>query len=242
MERFQDRAIVLSAIDYGDADKVVQLLTRDRGRVSAFAAGARKSRRRFQGKLEPCTLLAVHLAERSSAMLRLDGAEVIESFHQLRANLPTLARALYALELSRELAREQAPQSELFECLATHLESLCASAGAPQTLRFELSALRHVGLMPSVARCSICGRAPGSHPRFDPSHGGVVCDNCAFRAPRAAQVSPAVLQALTTAQDGSVEVSSPQVLRTARETLSGFISYHLRRELKSRAFLESVEA
>ena len=42
MERFSDEALVLSSVDYGDADRVVTLFTRGHGRLPVFAAGARK--------------------------------------------------------------------------------------------------------------------------------------------------------------------------------------------------------
>ena len=57
MERFAEEAVVLASVDYGEADRVVTLFTRGRGRLTAFAAGARKSKRRFAGALE----LGTHL-------------------------------------------------------------------------------------------------------------------------------------------------------------------------------------
>ena len=64
MERFWERALVLSHLDYGDADRLVTLFTAARGKLTAFAAGARKSRRRFAGALEPFTLIQAKLVER----------------------------------------------------------------------------------------------------------------------------------------------------------------------------------
>ena len=52
MDRFSDEALVLSTVDFGEADRIVTLFTRGHGRLSAFAAGARKSKRRFAGALE----------------------------------------------------------------------------------------------------------------------------------------------------------------------------------------------
>ena len=49
METFDTPAVIVRAVDYGEADRVVTLLTRARGKVSAIARGARKSRRRFAG-------------------------------------------------------------------------------------------------------------------------------------------------------------------------------------------------
>ncbi|MBL8952269.1 MAG: DNA repair protein RecO, partial [Myxococcaceae bacterium] len=99
MERFVEESIVLSGVDYGEADRIVTLFTVGRGRLSAFAAGARKSKRRFPGALEPGTHLKARLVERRGDTYRLDAADVVSSFHHLRGDLGRIARSLYALEL-----------------------------------------------------------------------------------------------------------------------------------------------
>jgi DNA repair protein RecO (recombination protein O) len=57
-------ALVLRSIAYGDADAVVQLLTRGRGRIAAFVRGAKTSRKRFGGALEPFTRVEALGSER----------------------------------------------------------------------------------------------------------------------------------------------------------------------------------
>ncbi|MBL9039687.1 MAG: DNA repair protein RecO, partial [Archangium sp.] len=99
MERYADDAIVLSSVDFGEADRIVTLLTRGHGRLSAFAAGARKSKRRFAGALEAGTLLRVQLVETRGDTSRLDAADVQQSFFHLREDLSLIARAMYCLEL-----------------------------------------------------------------------------------------------------------------------------------------------
>src|SRR5687768_15720753 len=114
MERSADEALVLSVLDYGDADRIVTLFGERQGKLSAFAAGARKSKRRFAGALEPCTLLRVQLVERHGTTVRLDSAEILKTHHALRSDLGRLSRALYVAELCRELLRDREPHPQLF--------------------------------------------------------------------------------------------------------------------------------
>ena len=72
-----DEALVLSTVDYGEADRIVTLFTKDRGRLSAFAAGARTSKRRFAGALEAGTHLRARLVERRGDVYRLDGVGTV---------------------------------------------------------------------------------------------------------------------------------------------------------------------
>ncbi|HXX30555.1 MAG TPA: DNA repair protein RecO [Myxococcaceae bacterium] len=241
MERWTDEALVLGTLDYADADRLVTLFTRTRGRLTAFAAGARKSRRRFAGALEPCTLLRAQLVARRGSTLRLDGVDVVRAFHRLRDDLPRLGRALYAVELCRELVREEEPHPELFDAARTWLAELEEGAAGPTSLlAFELRALALAGLMPRFDACCLCGGEPGPEPRFDPGHGGTVCLRCQGRAPGAARVPPEHLLALSALQAGARTPLPPAVRAAARGLLNAFIAHQLGRPLKGVEFLRQL--
>ncbi|MBL8924583.1 MAG: DNA repair protein RecO [Myxococcaceae bacterium] len=236
-------ALVLSSVDYGEADRIVTLFTRERGRLSAFAAGARKSKRRFAGALEAGTHLKARLAERRGETLRLDGVDIVQSFHRLRDDLPRIARLLYCLELIRELTRDHEPHTALFDGLRDYLVKLDAKeAGPTSLLLFELDALAQAGFMPSFTPCALCGQPTGDRPRFDAEQGGVVCLACAPRAPRGFPVSSEVVEALARLQAGERTPMQPEVRARARQVLNVFIAHHLGRKLKSVDFMEQVGA
>lgn len=240
-ERFSDEAVVLSAVDYGEADRVITLFTRGHGRLSAFAAGARKSKRRFAGALEAGTHLTARLVTTRGDVGRLDGVDVIKSFYKLREDLPRIARALYCLELCRELTRDHEPHEALFDALVAYLGLLDEKQAGPTSLiKFELDALQHTGFMPRFAPCALCGGPTGDRPRFDPQHGGVVCFACSARVPHGVTVRPEVVTALARLQAGERTPLPPELRARARELLNLFIAHHLGRRLKSVEFMEQV--
>lgn len=241
--RIVDEALVLSTVDYGEADRIVTLFTRDRGRVSAFAAGARKSKKRFAGALEAGTHLKAQLVERRGDTFRLDGADIVQSFHRLRDDLPRIARLLYCLELVRELTRDHEPHVGLFDQLRDYLTKLDSKeAGPTSLLLFELDALAKAGFMPSFSPCALCGQLTGERPRFDAEQGGVVCFACSPRVPRGFPVSPEVVNALARLQAGERTPMPPETRAKARQLLNVFIAHHLGRKLKSVDFMEQVGA
>src|SRR5687768_7026626 len=124
MDRFEEQAVVLSTVDYGDADRLVTLFTRGRGKLTAFASGARKSKRRFAGALEPFTVVRAQLVERRGDTYRLDNTDILASFVRVRADLTLISRALYCLELCRELVKDKEPHPRLFSLLVEYLEML----------------------------------------------------------------------------------------------------------------------
>jgi DNA repair protein RecO (recombination protein O) len=241
MERWSDEALVLGTVDYGDADRLVTLFCRGHGKLTAFAAGARKSQRRFAGALEPCTLLRAQLVERHGSTLRLDAVDVLRSFHGLRTELSRIGRALYVVELCRELVRDQEPHPELFDSTVEWLGKLEEGTAGPTSLiAFELQALALAGLMPRFDACCLCGGPLGERPRFDPSHGGGVCARCHHRALGAPQVDPSILQALAALQAGARTPLSAPVRSVARGLLNAFIAHQLGRQLRGVEFLRQL--
>lgn len=241
MDRFSDEALVLSTVDFGEADRIVTLFTRGHGRLSAFAAGARKSKRRFAGALEAGTHLTARLVTTRGDTLRLDGVDVIRSFHRLRDDLARIARALYCLELCRELTRDHQPHEPLFDALAHYLGLLEEKKAGPTSLiKFELDALQYTGFMPHFTPCALCGQPTGDRPRFDPEHGGVVCHGCSLRVPHGIPVRPDVVDALARLQQGERTPLSAELRARSRELLNLFIAHHLGRKLKSVDFMEQV--
>ncbi|HEY4886379.1 MAG TPA: DNA repair protein RecO, partial [Myxococcales bacterium] len=174
-------ALVLRAIAYGESDAVVHLLVRGRGRISAFARGARSSRKRFSGALEPFQRVEALLAEREGQELwALREARVVEGHARLREDLHRLAHAGYAAELIHDLTRAGQPADGLFALLEEFLSRLESGAATSARLRaLELLSLEAAGFAPELAACARCGaEVPAGRAGFDPDAGGVICAGC----------------------------------------------------------------
>ena len=185
--------------------------------------------------------LRVQLVETRGSTVRLDSADIVAGYYGARADLPLIARALYAVELCRELTRDHEPHPELFELLEQYLRKLDAKeAGPTSLLAFELSALAQAGLMPRFDSCSLCGGPPGERPRFDQAHGGAVCEPCGFRARDAVAVPAELLSGLRALQEGQRTPLPAELRARARGVLNVFISHHLGRRLKSVDFMAQV--
>lgn len=243
-------AIVLRTVDYGESDRVVTLFSRERGKVSAFARGARASRKRFGGALEPFTLLAAEVRPRASSdLLGLASTAVVRGFGGIRADLARIACAAYAAELARELVRDHEPHADLFDLLVAYLDLLDGAPARPAALRaFELGALEAAGLAPRLDACARCGEPLDPVVRgyrFDPGQGGVLCGACAGTAPGAPFVSRAAHEAMARLQAGGIAAAAAEPLtppagRELREALGAFVVHHLGRTLAARRFLDEV--
>lgn len=252
MERVLLAAVVLRTVDFGESDRVVTLLTEERGRLGAFARGARASRKRFGGALEPFTLLEASLTFRGSGDLPvLENVTVRRAFGAIREDLARIACASYACELARELLHDGEAHRELFALLVDYLSRLEGGPARPTVLRaFELGALAAVGLMPRLDACARCGRPPAPLPggaiRFDVAFGGLLCGDCArFSGPGAVDAGAGTAMALLALQGGGLAAAEAAPLsleagREGRDLLGRFIEHQLGRRLNARRFLDDV--
>ncbi|MFL5458260.1 MAG: DNA repair protein RecO [Myxococcales bacterium] len=253
-------AFVLRTHPYGERDLVVHLLVRGRGRVAAFARGARPAGKRFAGALEPFQRLEVLLHERSGQELwMLREASVVEAHPALREHLHRIAHAGYASELLHDLTRPSQPADRLFALLEEFLARLCVSEPTSALLRaFELGALDAAGLAPELSGCARCGTrvAPG-RAAFDPDAGGLCCARCAH--PSALALTVGARAALVQLQrrgmagaqaplsaDGSDRPADPRAFEEAAgeaaRALSAFVAHHLGRSPRSMRFSAQVGA
>jgi DNA repair protein RecO (recombination protein O) len=237
------RAVVLRSVDYGERDRVVTLFSRERGKLSAFARGARSSQRRFGGALEPFNLLAAELTERGGDLWVRESASVERAFGAVRGDRARIACASYAGELARELVRDAEPHEDLFDRLVAYLERLDAAPAQPWDLRgFELDALRAAGLMPALDGCARCGRPSGDEAtRLDPAQGGVLCPACLpLAAPGSPEVGSVALAALRRVQRGEPADAPAAAAAEARAILGACVEHHLGKRLLSRRFLDEI--
>jgi DNA repair protein RecO (recombination protein O) len=237
------QAVVLRTVDYGERDRVVTLLTRERGKLSAFARGARSSRRRFGGVLEPFTLLAVELRERGGDLWSLEEAAVERGHGNVRGDLARIACASYAVELAREMVRDAEPHEDLFDALVAYLGRLDAGPARAWDLRgLELDVLRSAGLLPSLSSCARCGRPAGEGPAvFDAAQGGVLCGSCEPTAgPGARRAAGEVLSALRLLARGEAGQAGDAEAVQARPLLGACLDLQLGKRLASRRFLDEL--
>ena len=117
-------ALILRTYKLGDADRIVVFLTSDRGKRRGVARGARRTRSRFLGALEPLTRVVVAYVERERRdLVQLREVETVRS--PLAARDPdALGYVGYFAELIDECAPEADPNERLYRLGASAVEAL----------------------------------------------------------------------------------------------------------------------
>jgi DNA repair protein RecO (recombination protein O) len=234
---YRDQGIVLRTYRLGEADRIIVLLTRQRGKVRAVAKGVRKTKSKFGARLEPTSHVAAQFYEGRELDI-VTQVDSIDHFRAIREDLDRIARASAMLEAADQMAMERHPSVRLYQMLLGALRALDGHNGPLVVPAFFWKLLALEGFGPTVDGCVTCGRRDTELVAFDSEAGGTLCGACR----RGRAVSPAavgLLQQILGGQLGAAlnEPASPathEVEHLATEALE----HHLERRLRSVSLLD----
>ena len=176
--------IVLGSIPMGDYDRRISLLTVEKGRISAFAKGARKpmSALRAASRLFTYATFTVYAWRDSYSVTNCENQIY---FDEITMDPEKTYYGMYFCELMEYFSRENSDEKEQVKLLFTSLKALIKGSIPLPLIRkiFELRALANYGEAPNVFECSVCRKKEDvSEWVFDIPHGVISCRDCAKAA------------------------------------------------------------
>ncbi|MDO4629521.1 MAG: DNA repair protein RecO [Planctomycetia bacterium] len=209
-----DDAIVLRTTDFSETSMVVTFYTRENGKISCLAKGARRLKNPFDTAMDAMNICRILYYPKNGDVLQLvTEAKLIERF---RADSTVAIYAgFHVVQLLDHFTENFNPQSALFDLTKIvlkdilSLDNVCRSATLaepPEKLsrclfHYELRLLELVGLAPSLYECPGCGekveiRRGGKRVAFSVADGGVLCAHCRPGRRGVISLSPEALGAL----------------------------------------------
>jgi DNA repair protein RecO (recombination protein O) len=247
MPSVETPAIIISAKDFGEADRLVTFLTPKRGRLTGIARHARKSKKRFANCLEPLSRVTLFLSERARGDLEfLEKGEAVRSFSALRRDLARLGTAALLGELAAEMASPPESTAAIFTALEAAF-TLLEEGAPPDSLLpvFLLRLLKLGGYGLNLHHCQVCGQEPQPPLLVSLAKGGVLCGACPRAPGPQVSLNPGTWKLLRLAQDLPPEKLGrlrfpPGQRGQSLGLLRFFIRHHLGRDLKAWAFWDKV--
>jgi DNA repair protein RecO (recombination protein O) len=233
-----DQGIVLRSYPFGEADRVVVLLSPNHGKLRAVAKGVRKTTSRFGGRLEPFTHVDLVLYEGRS-LDTITQVSVIDAFPHLRGDLERVLAAGTMVEVADAVTEEGEGAVRAFLLLQRGLRALEAGPRHPDLVTaFLLKVADVVGVAPALVECAGCGTREGVT-RFSFAAGGALCERC--RVPGAVALRPGLtvyLADLAAADLAALRPADPSFSGEAMGVARRFLEYHLDRRLASLAGID----
>ena len=174
-------ALVIGSMRYGEADRILTLYTRERGRIGAIAKGVRRTKSKTGGRLEPFSLVRVSLYS-GRGLYTVVGVDTLRTFQGVRDELFRMDEGARLLSAVRHLFPEEEGQVQAFNLLVRGIARLAetpdAEAASSVILATRLKLLALLGYAPVTSACAVCGDEAQPY-GFSAALGGVVCEHCA---------------------------------------------------------------
>lgn len=246
---FRASAVVLRHSDWGEADRILTLYTREQGMVRAIAKGARKVTSRKAGHLQPFTHITVQLAK-GRDLLIVTQVETVNAFLPLHDDLVKTGYAAYVVELLLRFSyEEESANPSVFRLLVETLDRIEKEDEAWLAIRYyEMRFLDAVGFRPQLFECANCGREILAEDQFFSfTAGGVICPRCGDGVPNLMRISLEALKYLrhfqrSSYRDASRAKPSFEVQKEAEVLMQNYFTHLLERELNSPGFIRKVRS
>jgi DNA repair protein RecO (recombination protein O) len=240
-------AVVLRHSDYGEADRLLTLFTREQGKLRAIAKGVRKMQSRKAGHLEPFTQVALMLAQGHDLWI-VTQAEAIESLQPLREDLTRLSYAGYVVELLDRFTYEEGQNWQLYNLLVETLKRLSAEEDAFIPVRYyEMRLLDLLGFRPLLFECAACGKPIQAEDQyFSAERGGVLCPDCGLMVNEVRPVSMDALRYMRHFQRSTYnEAKRAAPIKETRDEVEALLNYYLtyllERNLNTPEFIRQIQ-
>ncbi len=172
--------MVLASSPIKEYDKRIEMLTRERGRISAFAHGAKRPGSPLSACASPFVFGKFELYEGRNSY-DLKSAAIGNYFEEISKNYEMFCYASYFAEVLRYFSRENVRADGELLLLYVSFRALEAGRARPRLIKrvFELRLLAMQGEGIELFSCLRCGRKDARDVYF--SKGGLMCSGCAAK-------------------------------------------------------------
>ncbi|AQQ52971.1 DNA repair protein RecO [Planococcus lenghuensis] len=241
----QLEGIVIRTRPYGETNKIVTLFTREAGKITCMARGAKKPASRLASVTQPFTH-GTYSVYKGKGMGTLQNGDRLESFRHMREDILATAYVSYITELIDRLTEQDEPQPIIYEILYQALRAIEEEYDPEAIALFvEWKMLPVAGLTPTLHQCANCGETEGEF-AFSFQELGFLCHRCFHVDPYIIRLSPALIKVIRMLYSVPIErVGSLTLKKESKQLLKTIIRTVYEEQagirLKSRQFLEQLE-
>ncbi len=218
--------IVLSAISYGENDKILNVFTLEKGQISAKIKGVKKAGAKLKFASQPFCFAEFILRD-GRAGYTVINASLIESFYSIREDIIKYYAGASVLEFVRRFYKENIVSPQAFFTIIDGLKAIAFSDNPLGGLvKFFITALEQSGYALSLDGCYVCKKTLSNRMFFDYSSGAFFCEEC-FKG-EGREINPDTFLALRSAYN-DLEINKEQSVRALR-----LIEYYLQNKAEEK--------
>lgn len=238
--------IVVRSTDYGESHKVVAIFSREAGKISGVARGAKKPNSRLSAISQLFTY-GHFLLQAGRGLGTLQQGEIIAAFKGIKEDIFKTAYTAYIVEMVDKGTQDRQPNPYLFELLLQTLQYIDEGLDPDiLTFIFEMKMLPVLGLYPEMGKCAICGSTEGTF-SFSMRENGLICHRCMDHDPHSLSLSRQSIRLLRLFyyldlnRLGSISVK-PETKKELKMAIDLYYEEYSGLYLKSKRFLDQLDS
>lgn len=245
MNQITVTGMVLATAPIGEYDRRVVILTKERGKISAFARGARRPNSALVGVTSPFSFGQFTVYEGRTSYT-LMSASISNYFQELRMDVEGAYYGFYFLDLANYYGREANDETRLLKLLYQTFRALVNPKIPNRLIRYiyELKIISINGEAPQVFECISCGDTERDKV-FSVQKGGLVCVDCGAQIRDGRRLLPSTLYTMQYIVSSSIEklytfLVKDEVLEELADVVTEYLDGYVGKRFKSLEILETI--
>ncbi len=241
------KGIVIREVNTGEADKVVTIFSKNEGKISAYARGARRQRSSISAGTQ-LLCYSEFILYKGKTMNSVSSCDVIEPFYEIRNDIVRLTYAAHILDIINDVVQEEQPAVRTLQLFLNTLHMLSKTDKSPELLVriFELRLLTILGYAPYVRGCMVCGKEEIEKAHFSFRKCGFICQQCIAEDRSAMLLSQGTIRAIihiiySDIKDLFSFTVSKEVLSELSRVCSRYLRERLERDYTRLDFLKNLK-
>ena len=250
MAQYTTEALIIGIKNWGEADKIITLLSPERGRIKAAAFGCRRPKSALAGSLQMFNQVEVQVRE-GDRLDTIRSCSLLRAYRVMSTDFTAMAYGSFVAETASRLAIENFPQQEMYSRLQEIFEAFGRRNPRVAALAAAYQLLEYSGMQMSYQYCAECSRELEGDGAFSFDLGGALCRECAGSKRRelgeysvlaySGEVREFILQLLELDWHSKPSFTvSGRTLVAAEALLLGYLRHIFEKPLKSLEFIRQI--
>lgn len=240
--------IVLNKRDLRETSIILEIYTKEFGKINGVLKGIRTDPKKFASNLEPFSLNEIIFYRKINSHLHLvSQADKIENFTGIRQSIERTATAGFMVELINSVMQLEDKNEEIYSLALSSLKELETNYNPEKIATiFKIKMLNLSGFKPHFDSCVSCLDKIMGQSKFSLALGGLLCPHCMPKDPTSRSIFRGTIATVLHIERNTFASSlnlgmNPQIKKELDLILNSFLNFHLGRELKSQKLINKLE-
>ena len=242
-------AIILKRMDFRETSLIVDLYTRDFGKLSGLLKGIRAEPTKFASAVEVSSHNDVIFYKKTNTTLHLVSAcDLKDNFFNIRKSMIKAGMMGIMMELITSVMQPEDKNEAVFNLALECLKELETTSTPDKVMTiFKIRMLSLSGFKPHFDSCVSCSDRILGQSKFSLSLGGLLCEKCAHKDLSSRSIFRGTIASILYIEKNDFKNSlnlglNPQIKKELEIILNAFLNFHLEKELKSQKVLNRLNA